>query len=153
VEVCPVLTLQLSKLVGVEIARSPGRWANKILLGVEYFPIGIVFEHSLWGVVVPRITIAAFFRDFVHVVVNALVPVAKNRTVSADFIIAGLNRSVTRCGNEATSVVIIKFESQVVDFGFFKPCRSGIYSRDDLRAGSGLFHQKHHEFRAFATGL
>jgi hypothetical protein len=24
------------------IVRAPGRWANKILLGVEFFPIGIV---------------------------------------------------------------------------------------------------------------
>src|SRR5208283_6138260 len=110
-EFCPVLTLQLSQLVGVEIARSPGQWANKILLGVEFFPIGIEFEHSLWGVVVPRITVAAFFRDFVHIVVNALVPVAKNRTVSADFIIAGPNRSVARRGNEVTSVIMIEFES------------------------------------------
>src|ERR1017187_1550992 len=152
-KVRPILTLQLSKLVGVEIARSPGRWANKILLGVEYFPISIVFEHSLWGVVVPRITIATFFRDFVHVVVNTLVPVAKNRTVSADFIKAGPNRSVARRGNEVTSIIMIKFESRVVDFGFFKPCRRSIYSRDDLRAGSGLFRQKHHEFRAFGGGL
>jgi hypothetical protein len=52
-EVCPILTLQLSQLVAVEIARSPGRWAIKILLGVEFFPIGIGFEYLLWGVVVP----------------------------------------------------------------------------------------------------
>jgi hypothetical protein len=36
VEVCPILTLQLLKLVGVEIARSPGGWANKIPLGEQF---------------------------------------------------------------------------------------------------------------------
>src|SRR5664279_4838550 len=147
--VCPILTLQLSPLVGEEIARSPGQWATKILLGVEFFPISIVFEHWLWGVVVPRITIAAFFRNFVHVVVNALVPVAKNRTVRADFIKAGPNRSVARRRNEATSPEEDMFESHVVDLGFLKPCRSSICSCDNFRAGSGLFHQKHHEMRAF----
>lgn len=35
-EVCPILTLQFLKLVGVEIARSPGWWANKIPLGKPF---------------------------------------------------------------------------------------------------------------------
>jgi len=51
-------------------------------------PADVVFQHALGRVFEPRIALAPFIGNFVHGVVDGLVPVAENRPVGAELIIA-----------------------------------------------------------------
>src|ERR1039458_9500647 len=89
---------------------------------MRYAPFGIAIQRFPGTRVVPTVAIAPFRRKLIHIVVNALVAVAEDRTVRADFTKSRPNRprAIDRCQTPSVGAAPVCL---AVDGGFAKPCR------------------------------
>ena len=121
--------------------RLPNCLPCSLRLRMRQAPLRIAVQHLLGHGVVPAIPHAPLAREFLHVVVNALVPVRENGTVRSDLVEPRPDRLPAAGRSEPPSVRTAPVRL-IADRGLLKPGGSRVNGAGHRRARFGQTHEK-----------